>query len=230
MKRAFFALVMLIGIIGCSKSEYKIDGSITLLKDGGTVSLGYSPDGKNITIVENTTVKNGKFEFSGEVDKCKRYYIVYSDTVKIPFFLEEGTINISITENDVSIYGTHNNDLNTQLKTSLLKSTSDIRNRLECIENDTTLTTEEKQNLSAEIETIRTMALRNVKQFIVGNIESMAALPALCNYAYLFDDNELENIIRKIPPENIDRENNEYYSVLEEILFRRKNPKQEMGD
>lgn len=228
MKRTIFALAMLIGIIGCSDSDYKINGSITILDDGDTVSLYFSPNGRDMTAAESTTIANGKFEFTGKAKGCKRCYIVHSDTVITPFFLEKGEISIDVTDSDANIYGTHNNDLNTQIKRSLLNSTAEIRTGIGRIKNDSTLTTEEKRKLSAEIEKTRTSALHSVKRFITGNIESMAALATLCNYHYLFSNSELEDLMEKIPNENNDRDNNEYCLVLEEILFERKNPKIEI--
>ena len=66
-------------LVSCGGTKsYNIDGNIAIdgLKDGDTISLGYSTDGATYTPESYAVVKDGKFNFTGNTENCKLYYLV----------------------------------------------------------------------------------------------------------------------------------------------------------
>ncbi len=227
-------LVMLL-LLSCNNSkEYSITGTIRGYSDGDTISLGYSADGKDYTITDKCIVKNEQFCFSGKTKGCDIYYIGYNTADEKPqfllFFLEEGNIEIEITDQTVNVKGTPTNDLVSMVETKLQDYTSELYETQYRLESDSTMSDTEKSELALQAMEAQRDAVLYIQDIIRANIESAAGLYFLVQFSYLFDDNELISLTNDIPHKNIKRQNNCMYDMLKEEIVERSmsNEKREM--
>ncbi len=80
----------------CQNNGYRIDGSGEALKDGDTLFL--TTNLTELTPSDTIVVKNGKFSITGETDSTY-FCLLYSareNTVAMPFFVEPGTIKMTL--------------------------------------------------------------------------------------------------------------------------------------
>ena len=110
MKRILIIASVAAAVCSCSGSGYKVSGNI----DGFTGEKVYLVTDSNV--LSAADVKGGKFSFAGNVATMDKVYVTNSEnldaaTVRIPFYLERGTVKIVKKGNGaVSISGTPGND------------------------------------------------------------------------------------------------------------------------
>ncbi len=226
MKKAFHILAIAAMLTSCSSTEYKISGIAEEYVDGDSIELGYSIYGKDFTTVDKTAIKNGKFQFTGNIDGCKIYYIVYENDEKeivIPFFLESGEISVELTKNNGRVTGTEANDINTAFKDTLEKNINAIYSIQETLHSDTLLSDSARSVLTLAGYELHNNSMIYIKKIIRENIKSIVGLYLLVQFSDLFDDTELEELEKSIPEENYNRDNNSLYDILNEIILERKN-------
>lgn len=229
MKKIFSLIALMVLIVSCGGTKpYKIDGTISAegFADGDTISLGYSIDGASYTAEKYTAIKDGKFEFAGNVENSKLYYLVNHKTEEplAMLFLEGGNITATIDAEKSEVKGTKSNDLYTELQESLTGYISQLQEKQISLYIDTTLTEEQREATLNELQTLSEKASNIAKEFVTNNIETLPGLFMLVQCANMFEDEELDNLIKSIPEENIDESNNCFYSILLDIQEQRKNP------
>jgi hypothetical protein len=89
---------------------------------------------------------------------------------------------------------------------------------------DATLTEEQRQAIITELQTTSEKLAGMAKEFINGNIETMAGLFMLIQCADIFSNEELSALLDKVPEENKDTTNNRLFYILQEIQEQRNNP------
>lgn len=228
MKKIILSLLTAASLVSCSvSSEYTITGTIDGAIDGDSVVLGYSANGSDFTAVEKTVIENGQFTFNGEVSGSKIYYIGYEKAIEpiyTLFFLEGGNINMEIAAEGNIVSGTPANDLNMQVEEQLATHVNKLLEYQIQLYTDTLISDSAKAALNLAAMEVQRDASIYVKDVIEKNIGSIMGLFLLVQYADLFDTAELNVLIEKIPEENIDRDNNCLYDILQEIISDRNQP------
>lgn len=229
MKKLFSVIALMVLLVSCGGTKsYKIDGTIAIdgLNDGDTISLGYSLDGVNYTPETYTVIKDGKFEFSGNVENCKLYYLVKHSTEEplTMLFLEGGNITADINNESIAVRGTESNDLNAALQESIMAPVSEMQEKQMRLYMDTTLTDEQREAIIGELQATADKVSGIAKEFVEKNIGTMAGLFMLIQCADMFDNDELSALMEKVPEANKDTNNNCLFSVLQDIKEQRNNP------
>ncbi len=229
MKKIISLIALMALIVSCGGTKsYKIDGTVSVdnMTDGDTISLGYSVDGAVYTPESYAVIKDGKFEFTGNVENSKLYYLVNHKTEEplVMLFLEGGNIKATIDNEKNEVVGTNSNDIYTELQVSLTEYISQLQEKQISLYIDTTLTEEQRESVLNELQTLSEKASGIAKEFITGNIETLPGLFMLVQCANMFDDEEFDSLVKLIPDENKDENNNCLYSVLLDIQEQRKNP------
>ncbi|MBE6303492.1 MAG: DUF4369 domain-containing protein [Bacteroidales bacterium] len=229
MKKIFSLIALMALIVSCGGTKpYKIDGTISAegFVDGDTISLGYSVDGASYTPESYAVIKDGKFEFTGNVENSKLYYLVNHKTEEplVMFFLESGDIKATIDNEKSNVEGTPSNDIYTELQENLTGYISQLQEKQISLYIDTTLTEEQREGILSELQTLSEKASEIAKNFVTSNIETLPGLFMLVQCANMFDDEEFDALVQSIPEKNIDEKNNCLYAVLLDIQEQRKNP------
>jgi hypothetical protein len=229
MKKVFTLIALMALIVSCGGTKpYKIDGTVSTegIVDGDTISLGYSVDGATYTPESYSVIKDGKFEFSGNVENCKLYYLVNHKTEEplAMLFLESGNINATIDSEKSEIKGTKSNDSYTQLQENLTGYISQLQEKQISLYVDTTLTEEQREGILNELQTLSEQASNIAKEYITSNIETLPGLFMLVQCANMFEDEEFDELVKSVQEECKDESNNCLYAVLLDIQEQRKNP------
>lgn len=225
MRNIFYTLLLLFTLLSCKESNYTITGTVKDAKNGERVSLGYSVYGEDFTKTDETTIKNGNFHFSGEIEGCKIYYLLYSSEdyeISTPFFLESGDITASLSNNVSRVSGTPTNDRNLEFEDSIAWYVNEIFSIQNRLYSDSIMPDTERSTLALSGYELQNKSMMYVKKVIKENITSILGLYLLVQFADIFDIQELEELERKIPTVHQARSNNSLYDILIEIIDERK--------
>lgn len=229
MKKIFSLIALMALIVSCGGTQsYKIDGTVSAegFADGDTISLGYSVDGASYTPESYAVIKDGKFEFSGNVENSKLYYLVNHKTEEplVILFLEGGNIKATIDNEKNEVAGTNSNDIYTELQANLFTYFSQLQEKQIALYMDTTLTEEQRESVLNELQTLSEKASEVAREFVTKNVETLPGLFILVQCANMFDDEEFDALVAQVPESLKDESNNCLYSVLLDIQEQRKNP------
>lgn len=90
----FSYLISLIFLISCSLTEVKISGTVEGLQDG-TITLARLDLANNTTeFIDSTPIINGRFAFHRPQQVPYLYSIIFNDSTKFSFFLEDEDIDL----------------------------------------------------------------------------------------------------------------------------------------
>lgn len=150
-------------LTSCQSNGYRIEGSGDALKDGDTLFL--TTDLTELTPSDTIIVKNGKFSISGETDSTY-FCLLYSaseNTVAMPFFVEPGTINMTLPAKmeDARVSGTPCNN-EWQIVSDTMSVMSKQMNQLAMQMYSGQLNMEEQAKKQEQIEQLN----NHFKQFI----------------------------------------------------------------
>ena len=118
-KIAYFFAAGAMVLASCSNEPaYKIAGTIENVADGEYVYL-QEAKGRELVKLDSAVVTAGKFTFEGRQDAAVNRYLSYTPKegrgVRMDFFLENGNINVALTQENelyhINVTGTPNNDL-----------------------------------------------------------------------------------------------------------------------
>jgi hypothetical protein len=171
-------------------------------------------------------IKDGKFEFSGNVENSKLYYLVNHKTEEplVILFLEGGNIKATIDNEKNEVTGTNSNDIYTELQGNLYTYFSQLQEKQIALYMDTTLTEEQRESVLNELQTLSEKASEVAREFVTKNVETLPGLFILVQCANMFDDEEFDALVAQVPENLKDESNNCLYSVLLDIQEQRKNP------
>ena len=93
-----FSAIAYFALTSCQSNTYKIQGSVTGMEDGDTLYL--TSDMQTGIPSDTLIVKDGKFSFESETDSVylAMVYSAARNEINAPFFVEPGTITMSLTE------------------------------------------------------------------------------------------------------------------------------------
>ena len=116
MKKQFYLWGIVAFLTACGNTGYKVTGTVEGAAEGDTIYLSCVGNG-NFVNLDSTVIRNGKFTFEGRQDTAVNRYIRTKNKVGdtnrrlyTDFFLENGKIQVDITQMGGTTSGTPNND------------------------------------------------------------------------------------------------------------------------
>lgn len=163
------AITMLfVAFSGCGKSGYVINGVVQGAADGDTVTLELI-DNMDLIILEKAVIKDGKFTFKGNQDSVALRYlscVTQTDVFSLPLFLENGKIEVKMVLGEESVTGTPTNDIYQEIREGMNKAL----NKMNEIDNDTTLTDEQREQQLDEAEIEYSNAIKSGMEKNMDNV------------------------------------------------------------
>jgi len=160
MKNATFAIVVAalsVATTGSAQNDFTIQGRVDGMADGTMIYLNKAVDGE-LSPLDSVKLKNGSFTFKGKTeDDVPVRYVSY----KLPkyekwtdFFLESGTITMSLSKDKDSVIGTQYNNLYQDIKDRMFVNSTkqdSIHFRL----GHDALQEEQKSSMEKELQDLR---------------------------------------------------------------------------
>ena len=159
-----------IAFAACNNTpSYTVKGIAAGVEDGETVYL-QEQKGRELISLDSAIVKNGSFTFTGRQDTTVIRYITYlPGELWVDFFLENGKITVDLTEEKAG--GTANNDIyQAEFKDYIATMNQDLGTLYNQLRTDSTLTEEQRQALTNQIEAKNDEAMGQLLQTIEKNI------------------------------------------------------------
>ncbi len=205
MKKFTYLLAAAALFAACNSGNkgYIVTGTVEGAADGDTVFL-QTVQGRQLVKLDSAVIANGTFTFEGTQDTATNRYITYSNVenesnMMMDFFLENGKINIQLTsgKND-SATGTASNDAYQVIRTQL----AGLNEQMMAIYNsmsDTTLTDEQREAKSKEMETLQEKMIETTKAGINKNITNPVGIHLLKQNYYYLEVPDLDPLLPQIP-------------------------------
>ena len=226
MRKYMTFAIMTILILSCNekKEQYNIVGQIDNCNHGDSIILAYSPNGVVLEEISRSAIKEGKFNFNGNIENSKIAYICYKGDnrdVCSMFFLENGDTEILIDSTRFLVKGTPLNNLSNAIDDSIRYYIG----RLETIEEQyysDSLSDDEFTRLGAEGLNLQEHLVNYLRKTIQENIGNLLGLYMLVVYNDFFTSEELSELIAQIPSTSIDKKNNPLYDIIIGVAQERK--------
>lgn len=205
MMKVYSLLIFLFTLTSCSQS-YKITGvsSVPSL-DGKMLYLKVSQSGKWIT-VDSAEVLHGEFVMKGSVDSVQMVSLFMDQESIMPVVLENGNIDISITNTSLTAKGTSLNDKLYSFiakKESLDSQVEDLGRREAKMILDGVDTEERNTILAKESDRLMNEINAYVKSFISENYENVLGpgvfLMICSGFPYPLMTPHMESIVNNSP-------------------------------
>ena len=198
----FFATVAAMAATCCVAQTpgYTITGTVENALDGDSVTLCEAIRGE-LSPLERTVVKGGKFTFKGRQDEAVPRYITAKIAGRdqiLDFFLENGNIAVSLGANKVSATGTPNNDVQERIRQDVDRAIADI-NQSYAYLRDTTLTAEQRAAGEQRVRDCEAAYYATLKRCTKENISNIAGVSL---FKQFYRDNTLEendSLLRQVP-------------------------------
>jgi peroxiredoxin len=194
------ALVAVV-LTSCHSNSYQIKGTAEGLADGDTLYV--TADLESGVPTDTIYVKVGRFSFSGETDSvylCMMYSASHNE-INAPFFLEPGTISISLsgTPGNSRVGGTKCNEEWQQMNDSVMSIGKQINRIAEHIYGGN-VNEEEQQKGMAQIEQLNVRFSKMVINAVKENTDNEFGYFLLTYYPDDVIDNETRSqLIEKLP-------------------------------
>jgi hypothetical protein len=184
-------------ITACSRPEkpgYIITGTVEGTQGGEVV---YLEEIQNmvVTKLDSTIVKKGKFTFKGHQDSTVLRYlscITPKEAFCVPFFLENGELQVKMVSGNESVTGTFYNNTFQQIRSKMFK----LFQQMTLIENDTTLTELHKETqLNAADRACSNVEKRGMRD----NISNPVGIYLFKKNYYKYSLTENLELLKRIP-------------------------------
>ena len=203
MKKLTYLLAAAAVFAACNSGNkgYTVTGTIEGAADGDTVYLE-TTQGRQFVKLDTAIITNGTFTFEGTQDTTVNRFISYKvegkEGMAINFFLENGKINIKMSQNENSATGTANNDIYQEFR---VQSDGLNKQMMEIYESmsDTTLTDEQRQAKGGDMDRLEKQMVEAAKTFICKNITNPVGVQLLKQNYYYLDVAELDPLMPQIP-------------------------------
>ena len=222
MKRTILAIAWMVG--GCStlfaQQKFTVLGDTGNQIEGQTVYL-VKTDISNEP-VDSTVVKDGKFTFTGTIDKQSTGY-VKSGQAGVNFVLEPGTIHVSLANCHVD--GTPANDkLNTYRETAMPLSQQVIQMYNES-KSYTAKDSLALRELEKKFKQTYAQLIEISRKYVFDNLDNVGPAIILPSYTRSFTNEELEQMFEKACPAL--KANQDFISIVNERTGKAKKQTQE---
>jgi thiol-disulfide isomerase/thioredoxin len=190
-------------LAACQSKSYQISGTAESLADGDTLYL--TADMIDGVPSDTIFVENGQFSLKGETDST-RLVMIYSarrNEVNCPFFLEPGTITITLSDKpgEARVSGTGCNEQWQQLQDSVMVIGKEINRIAEHIYGNTVSEAEQQQGV-AHIDQLNKRFANVVFKAAERNIDNEFGYFLLTYYPEELIDNQTRmKLIDKLPDE-----------------------------
>ena len=204
MKKLTYVLAASL-LAACSGGQkgYTVTGSVENATDGELVYLQKIENRRPVK-VDSAVIQNGVFTFTGSHDTLPEiHYLTYSaegkNDLRMDFFLENGKINLKLTENNDSATGTPANDALQAIRTQTNALTQQMRAIYEAASTDSTLTDAQRAAKMEELNQAEEQLMNVIKEGIQKHIGNAAGIYLLKSNYYQFDVDFLEPLMSQIP-------------------------------
>ncbi len=183
--------------------DYVLYGTVEGSTDGDTVYM-VERQGRQYVNLDTAIITKGEFLFTGTQETpAMRYISCPAQELSIDFFLENGDINMNITEGyGDAATGTPNNDIYQKLRDEMNKVQAEMKKIYDEAMKDDTMTKETvaiKQQAKYEEMNVELNAL--TQQLMAENITTPAGIYLLKQSYYDMDPNTLTELLVQIPAE-----------------------------
>lgn len=213
-------LPLLLLSLSCSNStRYSVSGSIEGAGEGDSLILFYSSNGKSVSIVDTTTIVDGRFFFEGETAEVGIYYIGYEnggESHYILFFLEPGEITADIKRERSLFYGTPNNERNRLCEDTLAYYLNMLAAVERCFYTDS-LDIEKMTRLGIKGYETQKALIEHIHKSVEENTDNLFGLFMLVVYNDFFEPQHFSKLLKRIPGYLINRSNNSLYDIAVDI-------------
>ena len=201
MKRSILSALTfgLLFFVACTPAQktYTLKGSTAADLDGDTI---YLIDNFTQNRLDSVVVAEGAFEFSGPFEKASLNQVFHSRALAMPFVLEEGVINITLTPEVRTATGGPLNEkrnafneeqkaINNEVQTYY---TSLIEQELDRAELNKAM-----QEFYAE-NNVEERAINSIKNYFNENTDNILCVDAITNLVNNISDEELSEMIAKV--------------------------------
>ena len=203
MKKFTYLLAVAAVFTACNSGNngYTVTGTVEGAADGDTVYLE-TVEGRQFVKLDSAVIKDGTFTFKGTQDTAVNRYISYKaegkDGAAIDFFLENGKIKINLSQENNSATGTANNDAYQEIRVQINGLNKQMMTIYESM-SDTTLTDEQREAKSKEMENLENSIYPAIKAGINKNITNPVGVLLLKQNYYYMDVADLDPLMPQIP-------------------------------
>ena len=203
-KFGLIAAAGLMTLAACQDNNgYTINGTIADATDGEYVYL--KTTGRNAEVLDSAVVNGGKFQFTGtpELDVFPKAVTYTSKTGKVgvALYLEKGTINVVMDEQNSTAAGTANNEALHAFMLENKKMGEEMKAIYQRFRTDSTLTDAQREELMAELEKKDAAQTDYVYNQIVANVANPFGAYLLASYGLSIDVEKLNTILPQVPAE-----------------------------
>ena len=203
MKKIIYLMAAAATFAACNSGNkgYEIKGSVEGATDGDYVYL-QQVQGRNMIKLDSAVIENGAFTFKGVQDTAVYRYLTfksYTDqAMGVDFFLENGNIQVALTQQNSSAVGTANNDTYQAIRNQVNALAQKIQAGYQAL-SDTTLTEEQRAAKMQELEAIDAELNGIAKKAIKDNINNPVGVEMLKQNFYSMSVEELDPLMSQIP-------------------------------
>ena len=203
MKKFTYLLATAALLAACSGNQgYTVKGSVEGAADGDTVYM-QAREGRQLVKLDSAVITNGEFQFKGtKADSLADVrYLTYKsgeNSLAMDFFLENGNIQIHLSTNDDAATGTPTNDAYQVIRAQVNELTKQMSAIYKSL-SDSTLTDEQREEASKNIEATEEKMMGVMKEGIPNNITNAAGIYLLKQNFYYMDVEDLDPLMAQIP-------------------------------
>lgn len=192
MKKIFAIMLAAATMVACNSTKYTIKATDPSFADGSMALLQTNNDGR-LEVIDSVKIENNSFVFSGEVTEVgiDRKFIHIAPSTYISLYLEPGNITITKQnpeEQTFRVSGTPLNDLSNTFNDKYNEFGERYKAAAEAEDKAATDAIEEEM-------------MQYTKEFASTNIDNIIGQNLLRQRYYMFEPQELLDIIAKIPAE-----------------------------
>lgn len=207
MKKLTYLLAATAVLTACNGNQgYTVTGTVEGAAEGDTVYLAApSKDLRSLEKIDSTTIQNGTFVFTGKQDTVVNRYVTYKPAgaqrgIYLDFFLENGKINLTLTNEVSTAAGTANNDTYQALRNEMNEVGKQLQAAYVAV-NQKDLTEEELNAKKQEFYDLREKQMEVLKNGVRNNIATPVGVHLLKANHYNFSSEELEELVGQVSAE-----------------------------
>ena len=202
----FYPLILVVLLFSSCSRKYKVEGSSSVTSlDGKMLFLKMLHKGEWVT-VDSAEVLHGFFSMRGPVDSARVVTLYMNDEPLMPLVLEDGNVEVTIANSQLSAKGTPLNDKLYEFinkRNSLEVQIEELERKEARMVLDGANVDEVHEQLSKEVDTLMKEMNDYVKQFIVDNYENVlgpSVFMMMCStLPYPVMTSQIEDIMRTAP-------------------------------
>ncbi|MCR4995123.1 MAG: AhpC/TSA family protein [Bacteroidales bacterium] len=203
------AIAVALCIAACQGNGYKVTGTATGAQDGDTVILAGIRGMFDVDTIQMVLVKNGQFVFTGVQDTAAMRYVIWRSnanpdlSIATQVALENAEITVKLDTAETSaaeVTGTPANEAMTKLGALELEMNKKAEGIFGVLQ-DTDATDEAKAEAEKQLNDLQETMKKAYADFIKENINNIAGVTYLTQYASILDDAQVSELLKAVPAE-----------------------------